>query len=237
MFESDSFRRLVRAVISVESAFNPQAESPVGACGLMQLMPATGREWWAKLKIKEPYDPFDTEQNVKIGSAYLAHLLNMFETTELALAAYNWGMGNVKKLLEKYPGQTWDYYQLHVPEETANYVTRVLERHASGYGNQRRNQINGIEAMLDKFDEVNLWGKKNMIEKIKQWILGSVGKSVIRKLMTLLAGVLVGIGLDPTLVNQWTDGTTQILIAVLLYLIAQGWSLVEKRIAQKQILP
>lgn len=231
---SDKFRSLVRAVISVESGFNPLALSPMGAAGLMQLMLPTAREWHACLKIKEPLDLFDSAQNLQIGSAYLKYLLDKFDTIELALAAYNWGMGHVQKLLHVYPGQTFDYYKNHIPGETVEYVERVLERCGGRRGDQRRDTFHSIEAMLDKFEELELLEKKNMIDKIKQWILGAVGKSIIRKLMVLLAGFLLGIGLDPDVVNQFTDSTTQVLIAVLLYVIAQGWSLLEKR-AQKQI--
>lgn len=70
-----------------------------------------------------------------------------------------------------------------------------------------------------------------MVEWLKNLILGAVGRSVIRKLMAILAGVLLGMNLDPALVNQFTDAGTQVLIAVLLYLISQGWSLLEKRAA------
>lgn len=68
-----------------------------------------------------------------------------------------------------------------------------------------------------------------MVDWLQKIILGSVGRSVIRKIMVLLSGVLLGIGLDPTLVQQFTDSGTQVLIAVLVYLLAQGWSLLEKK--------
>ena len=82
---------LVRAVIQVESAFNPSAVSTKGAMGLMQLMPATAIELGVS-------DPFEPDQNIRGGVSYLKRLLVRYDhKVELALAAYNAGMGNVEK--------------------------------------------------------------------------------------------------------------------------------------------
>ena len=100
---------LVRAVVQVESAFNPYARSARGAVGLMQLMPATIHDFGVK-------NPFDPAQNVRAGVAYLRQLLDRYQNNEeLALAAYNAGPGAVDK-----HGQTVPPYR-----ETRDYVQRI----------------------------------------------------------------------------------------------------------------
>jgi soluble lytic murein transglycosylase-like protein len=106
---------LVRAVVKVESNFNPNAVSRKGAMGLMQLMPATARQ----LKVKNPFDP---EQNVDAGVRHLKQLLESYGgDVRLTLAAYNAGAGAVAR-------------SSGVPRyaETQNYVRRITNLYYGG---------------------------------------------------------------------------------------------------------
>jgi soluble lytic murein transglycosylase-like protein len=99
---------LVRAVIEVESGFQPEAVSRAGAQGLMQIMPATGKE----LGLEAPFDP---ESNIEAGIRYLRQMLNQFETVPLALAAYNAGPNAVRR-----------YGGIPPFAETESYVQKVF---------------------------------------------------------------------------------------------------------------
>jgi soluble lytic murein transglycosylase len=105
---------LVRAVIKVESNYDPAAVSSKGAQGLMQLIPETARDM-------EVADPFDMEENIRGGSRYLRLMLDLFEgNLDLALAAYNAGPSAVQRC-----GGIPPY------DETLQYVERVKDQYFS----------------------------------------------------------------------------------------------------------
>lgn len=104
---------LIKSIIWVESCFDPRAVSPVGAEGLMQLMPATASELGVT-------DSFSPEANLRAGITYFAQLMQRFDNTkELALAAYNAG-----------PGAVLSHKGIPPYRETQEYVRRVLTHYA-----------------------------------------------------------------------------------------------------------
>lgn len=121
-------KNLVYAIIAAESSFDKEAESRVGAKGLMQLMPDTAE--WLKEKYSLPVDAtqlFDENVNIMLGTCYISYLLQRFDNdVTLVIAAYNGGEGNVKKWL-KDPRYSSDGKTLeNIPfEETSNYVKKV----------------------------------------------------------------------------------------------------------------
>lgn len=126
-------RNLVFSIIKAESSFNSKAVSPRKAKGLMQIMDSTGK--WAAEKIKiENYETgmlLQPDANIRIGCWYIARLLKQYnQDTELALAAYNAGSGNVSEWLNDVSissdGKTLD----RIPfEETKNYISRIKKFH------------------------------------------------------------------------------------------------------------
>ena len=111
---------LIKAVIKVESDFNPYAVSEKGAMGLMQLMPDTAKEM-------DVVSPFEPQENIRGGSRYIKKLIDLFDgDLRLVLAAYNAGPTRVMA-------------QNRIPriDETEKYVKRVLRE----YGKNQRNRL------------------------------------------------------------------------------------------------
>jgi membrane-bound lytic murein transglycosylase D len=107
----------------VESSFNPAAESPVGARGLYQFMPATaGRFGLALVPEDERLDPY---KSAEAAAKYLKILHRRFGSWPLALAAYNAGEGRVGRLLKKTGGVTFDDIAAQLPSETRMYVPKM----------------------------------------------------------------------------------------------------------------
>ncbi len=105
-------RALIKAIVQIESSFNPNALSPKGAQGLMQLMPATASQY-------QVVDAFNPRENLRGGIAFFADLMSRYENDiQLALAAYNAGASAVSRYngIPPYP-------------ETQAYVTQVLRLH------------------------------------------------------------------------------------------------------------
>jgi len=104
--------KLLHAVIQAESSYNPYAVSPVGAVGLMQLMPGTAERYGVRAE-----DRTDPAESIKGGARYLRDLLKMFNSdVRLAVAGYNAGENAVKKYNNSIPPYP----------ETQNYVAQVL---------------------------------------------------------------------------------------------------------------
>jgi hypothetical protein len=120
---------LLAAIVEAESSFNPQAESPQGALGLMQLMPSTG-------DLFRVTDLLDPKVNVDTGARYLSTLLRQFDgDVTLALAGYNAGPGNVTR-----------YGGLPPFRETRTYVDRVLSKYVGHH--QRAWDESGAKTLL-----------------------------------------------------------------------------------------
>ncbi|HEX2253713.1 MAG TPA: transglycosylase SLT domain-containing protein [Thermoanaerobaculia bacterium] len=121
---------LVAGIIRQESAFDPRATSPVGARGLMQVMPATARE--VSLSLGEAYSPtrlYDPSFSIRLGTTYLSRVLRMFDgNVELALAGYNGGPNRIRRLWrEEGPDpELDDFLETLRIDESRNYVKRIL---------------------------------------------------------------------------------------------------------------
>lgn len=118
---------VIASVVNCESHFKTDVVSSKGAVGLMQIMPSTAM--WISERINEEYFDgllFDAEKNIEYGSFYLAYLIDCFEDLDLALCAYNAGLGRVNSWLsnEEYSSDGKSLQKIPFPE-TANYLKKV----------------------------------------------------------------------------------------------------------------
>jgi soluble lytic murein transglycosylase-like protein len=159
---------LALEVASAESNFNPNAVSPAGAIGVMQLMPATA----AQLGV----DPYDAAQNIQGGVTYLRQLLAQFGDPVAAVAAYNCGPGCVRSLQASY-GSDW---LAHAPAETRNYVARIVGNVTSSYAASLTPTISAPPVIT---------GSVLTIPQIAQTMAPSVWQSA-----AIAAAVILGLG-------------------------------------------
>lgn len=145
--ETGPEKALVLALIRQESGFMADVQSPVGARGLMQLMPATAKQVAKAIKVTfTPSKLDDPEYNVRLGSTYLGDMIDNFEGSYvMALAAYNAGPSRVRRWVKEYGDprdptvDVIDWIEMIPFTETRSYVQRVMEslsiyRRKLGYG-------------------------------------------------------------------------------------------------------
>lgn len=123
-------RSLARAVVAQESGGNAGATSPVGAAGLMQIMPATAAGIAQELDYSS-YDLYDPQTSATFGMYYLSQKLARYGVP-FGLAAYNWGPAAVDAFLSRHPGVNWEaaVETGEIPAETQGYVRNILTMQA-----------------------------------------------------------------------------------------------------------
>ena len=124
------------ALLARESAWDPNAVSPAGAQGLAQFMPATAAEW--------EVDPFSPISAVSGAARYLKWLRSQTTNWAAALAAYNWGIGNVSRNVG--PDGRLNIDAPPVPDETARYVRALAP--AFGESPDGRTRDTGVSSVL-----------------------------------------------------------------------------------------
>ena len=124
IFAEEKMPRELVWLAEVESSFDPRAQSPAGAAGLFQLMPATARSLDLSVGLFED-ERLQPEKNGRAAARYLRELHQRFGDWRLALAAYNCGPTRVADLLKKHRTKTYDGISPYLPVETQMYVPKV----------------------------------------------------------------------------------------------------------------
>jgi peptidoglycan lytic transglycosylase len=121
---------LIAALILQESNFEAGVRSPANAYGLMQIVPATGRQYARTLKLPQRFSIrmlTTADTNLKMGTAYFSDLVQRFGGVHYALATYNAGPSRVARWIAERPGISQDEFIDDIPfPETQNYVKRIL---------------------------------------------------------------------------------------------------------------
>jgi len=134
-FQGEAWRvepELIWSVMRQESAFYPRAVSVSEARGLMQIVPSTW-SWLAELLREAPADPFRIEENIRYGTFYLRHLLDMFGgDLERAVSSYNGGPGYIQQVYEstRVEGDRDEFYRFIDRAETREYLQKVMLNYA-----------------------------------------------------------------------------------------------------------
>ncbi|MEQ1528698.1 MAG: transglycosylase SLT domain-containing protein [Methylococcales bacterium] len=156
----------------VESAYQPTAQSPKSAAGLWQFIPSTGKDF--NLEQNSEYDErLDIPESTQAAIRFLSGLKNHFKGDWLlALAAYNSGQGTVDNAISRNQaeGLATDFWSLRLPEETQNYVPRLLAlsnifSHPSSYGIKLppvRNEPYFVKVKIDSAFDINYLAKKDI---------------------------------------------------------------------------
>lgn len=143
--------RILKALVHKESNFNPKAKSRVGAIGLCQLMPRTGKEMG--LRSGDFYRP---ERNIDAGAKYMRVVWDYFrdvedrpsqwERTRLALASYNAGMGRVRSAQRSAGAKKWSMIASRLPAETQGYVNKIIDEYLPEYQKGSTERYGGVQA-------------------------------------------------------------------------------------------
>lgn len=124
-------KELIYSIIKTESNFNEKAISQKEAIGLMQLLESTANEVAKKLDMQiTKEEVLDPEININLGTKYISSLIEKYENTEVALAAYNAGIGNVDRWIEEGTIKSDGTDIENVPyKETNNYIRKVIRNY------------------------------------------------------------------------------------------------------------